>query len=267
MRYFLLGVLGVGLSGCALPMSLQIASMAASGISYIATGKGVSDHAISAVASQDCAIHRIALGQGLCNTIDIETDGTAIALIGDEQQSPPARNSSERLRESMLSLAGSLQEDLQPLSGPNGNDIPVSNETETRDSVSGALFAAEEAIKDIKSTIGSNAPTLSVAASQHYLILGRFQELNRAEQTRIRHTELGATIRMVLNDGNLLFQVTAGPFTQTEALNAVAAITEDYVSPKVAQLCSDRVTPAPCSGDQNDITVQLTTRPFSESSR
>ncbi|MDH3335767.1 MAG: hypothetical protein OEL50_03895 [Rhodospirillaceae bacterium] len=49
----------VALSGClALPPAIQIASLALDGFSYMSTGKSVSDHAISAFANKDCAVHR-----------------------------------------------------------------------------------------------------------------------------------------------------------------------------------------------------------------
>ncbi len=55
------GALGlvVALSGClALPPAIQLASLAIDGISYMQTGKSVSDHALSAVTNKDCAMLR-----------------------------------------------------------------------------------------------------------------------------------------------------------------------------------------------------------------
>ena len=46
------------LSGCSLPLSVQLASWALDGISYVATGKSVTDHGISMVVDQDCALLR-----------------------------------------------------------------------------------------------------------------------------------------------------------------------------------------------------------------
>lgn len=49
----------VALSGClALPPALQLASLAIDGISYMQTGKSVSDHALSAITNKDCAMLR-----------------------------------------------------------------------------------------------------------------------------------------------------------------------------------------------------------------
>ena len=55
------GALGVvvALSGClALPPAIQLASLAIDGISYMQTGKSISDHALSAVTNKDCAMLR-----------------------------------------------------------------------------------------------------------------------------------------------------------------------------------------------------------------
>lgn len=50
------------LAGCAalaIPPALSIASYAGDGASYLATGKSLTDHAISDAMSQDCAMHRV----------------------------------------------------------------------------------------------------------------------------------------------------------------------------------------------------------------
>lgn len=68
------------LSGCALPPALTIASYAIDGFSYLTSGKSVSDHALSAVTSQDCALFRAVMGNDICRDRDEQMpDGTAIA--------------------------------------------------------------------------------------------------------------------------------------------------------------------------------------------
>ena len=57
LRY-VVAVAPLALGGCALPLPLQLASFAADGVSFAATGKSVSDHGLSAVAGQDCALWR-----------------------------------------------------------------------------------------------------------------------------------------------------------------------------------------------------------------
>jgi len=62
-------LLANGLSGCivAIPPALQAASFALDGLSYVTTGKSVTDHAISAVADRDCAMFRALNGEAICS--------------------------------------------------------------------------------------------------------------------------------------------------------------------------------------------------------
>lgn len=45
-------------AGCAVPPAVTIASFAADGVSYVATGKSVTDHGLSAATAEDCALLR-----------------------------------------------------------------------------------------------------------------------------------------------------------------------------------------------------------------
>jgi len=58
MRWFVYAVLTVLLSGCGLPTAVTVASLMASGVSYVSTGKSVTDHGISMVLQKDCALLR-----------------------------------------------------------------------------------------------------------------------------------------------------------------------------------------------------------------
>jgi hypothetical protein len=64
------------LSGCALPPIITVASLAANGVSYATTGKGAADHAISAVAGEDCAILRVAKDEDIC-----DPDGEVLLVL------------------------------------------------------------------------------------------------------------------------------------------------------------------------------------------
>ncbi|NNE85562.1 MAG: hypothetical protein HKN28_16485 [Alphaproteobacteria bacterium] len=55
------------LSGCAVPPAVAVASLAANGVSFAATGKSTTDHAISAVAGEDCALLRVASEKPVCD--------------------------------------------------------------------------------------------------------------------------------------------------------------------------------------------------------
>lgn len=78
--FLLVTVLGPLLvTGCAIPVPLQIASWALDGISYVATKKSMSDHGISLVMSQDCALWRGFTEGEICR----ENTGETIPAIAE----------------------------------------------------------------------------------------------------------------------------------------------------------------------------------------
>ncbi len=69
MRWLSLAALTILLSGCALPPAITMASLVVDVASYASTGKTVTDHGISLVVGQDCALLR-----GLEGEICVEPD-------------------------------------------------------------------------------------------------------------------------------------------------------------------------------------------------
>lgn len=104
-KWVSLGVGAVFLSGCALPVPFQIASWALDGISMLATQKSVTDHGISLVAQQDCAIWRGVTKGELCR----EDEQSDVLVAEDAVETPTVAS-------------------LQPSSIPRntGNSDPVS---------------------------------------------------------------------------------------------------------------------------------------------
>ena len=66
MRRFAILIIPFLVAGCALPPALTLASFAADGISYVATGKSTTDHALSALAQEDCAMLRALKEEAIC---------------------------------------------------------------------------------------------------------------------------------------------------------------------------------------------------------
>ena len=68
-------ILILNLGGCvSLPPVLHYASMAVSGISYVATGKGPSDHALSIAARKDCSLLRALAIKPICIPVHADTN-------------------------------------------------------------------------------------------------------------------------------------------------------------------------------------------------
>jgi len=77
------------LGGCALPPAVMIASYAADGVSYVVTGKSVSDHGISEVTGSDCAVWRIIKGQSICKDEPTELAEPAPVEVGQQATLSP----------------------------------------------------------------------------------------------------------------------------------------------------------------------------------
>lgn len=66
MRILAILIVPLLVAGCALPPALTVASFAADGVSYLATGKSTTDHALSAISREDCALLRALDEQAIC---------------------------------------------------------------------------------------------------------------------------------------------------------------------------------------------------------
>ena len=74
-------LLALFLGGCALPPAITVVSLVADGVSYVATGKSTTDHAISAVAREDCALLRVVRNEAIC-----DPDGEVLfAMVGADE--------------------------------------------------------------------------------------------------------------------------------------------------------------------------------------
>jgi len=58
------------LAGCGLPPAIALAGYAADGLSYAATGKSTTDHALSAAIDRDCSLLRAAYDEPVCRKSD-----------------------------------------------------------------------------------------------------------------------------------------------------------------------------------------------------
>ncbi|MCZ6607119.1 MAG: hypothetical protein O7A64_05580 [Alphaproteobacteria bacterium] len=79
MRTFAVLVPLILLNACALPAVYSIATLAVDGISYATSGKGLSDHALSAVANEDCAMWRVLVARPICSETDVPETTVATA--------------------------------------------------------------------------------------------------------------------------------------------------------------------------------------------
>lgn len=78
-------------AGCAIPPAVTIASFAADGVSYAATGKSVTDHGISAATGHDCALLRPVIDdKPVCDTTLSDRAKSVPVVEGEAATAPPA---------------------------------------------------------------------------------------------------------------------------------------------------------------------------------
>ena len=69
------------LSGCGTEL-VPLAAFTASGLSYLSSGKGLTDHAISAAVHKDCSLLLIAQEGNLCKSGPELAEAPAMAMVG-----------------------------------------------------------------------------------------------------------------------------------------------------------------------------------------
>ncbi len=93
MRRAILVISPLILAGCGLPPAVTIASYALDGISFLSSGKSVSDHALSAVAQRDCAMWRVVKNELVCREYRNGERGVLVAFAEAWEKRSPGVNS------------------------------------------------------------------------------------------------------------------------------------------------------------------------------
>ncbi|RCK30946.1 hypothetical protein TH9_18835 [Thalassospira xiamenensis] len=82
MKKILVVAAPLALAACGGPVELTVAKLAGDLISYVTTGKSTTDHAVSAVAERDCALHRPLFEEDVCQDNVLLDDAVALAEPG-----------------------------------------------------------------------------------------------------------------------------------------------------------------------------------------
>ncbi|MEQ8195938.1 MAG: hypothetical protein RIB59_15765 [Rhodospirillales bacterium] len=123
------------LGGCALPTSVQIASWAIDGISYLATKKSMTDHGISLVREQDCALWRMVKQEEVC--VNYPDAATAIA---ENEETPDGGQQAIRVASLDDSVIAPSEQAEQPGQPGQVESRPQSQEPDSDDVARLAAF-------------------------------------------------------------------------------------------------------------------------------
>ncbi len=188
------------LSGCALPVPVQIASWALDGISFLATKKSIADHGISLVANKDCALWRGLKGDEVCSEFDdggtfaVAANDATISKIEETSQTNEPEDDVEALA-SFDTAAGAP--DIAP--ALISNTVYPADEGSSQEGqrllIAGKRIWSERLDADL------------------YFVIGSFSERNNARRLVKKYDDLGPAVMASRLDGVEVYRVAIGPFT------------------------------------------------------
>lgn len=210
---------GLMLSGCALPVPLQIASWALDGFSLLTTQKSITDHGISMVAQQDCALWRGVTEGEVCR----ETDPMAIMVAQGDVVPTGEDAQGETGTSAFQSL---LKPTPEPVVEADTWAVETANVVETNDTteIVPDTTVTEADVVDEAPTwqLVSQEPETVVAeaeelASYHaspgdYFVIGSFGVWDNAKGFALKHQALDARVLAANVADYRVFRIVVGPY-------------------------------------------------------
>jgi len=213
------------LSGCALTLEM----MAISGISYLATGKSLSDNAFSMVTNRDCALHRVVMNQAICS----------------ENKPSPSENNDGSLIASAKMVDTIVTKVTKVTKVTTPQNVIVSPADMSPDVVTSFSTAS---ISDFSRNI-EETPTLSSEYSfaQTFAVVGSFNNYQYAQRRNEKYVHFNPQIIKNQADLATRYRVVVGPIKRdgfiAELPIMVGAETQ---LPWEIELCVNDMSPPPC---------------------
>lgn len=244
------------LGGCGLPIGIQIASLFADGVSFLATDKTLTDHGISLVANKDCALWRIVKGEEVCREVApddiLVADAAEVAAFpdgADETGNPegvPAPSDDFLIAEANAlpvpadeadpgGAPDSLPVRLEPaveVAEPTGLETAAGGDVTTED---GPVEAVVDAVAvtvtepapsaaDVPAIVEAVATEVAVAADSEvledasgtYLIIASYFRSGDAERFARDQESLDTKVLSGTAKGRTVYRVAVGPLASSE---------------------------------------------------
>lgn len=243
------------LSGCALPIPIQVASWAIDIISIATTEKSLADHGLSALTQQDCALYRVvteADGE-ICHEVDGRTDvmtaeadqpaaarslkragGRAGGLRFEAIETEVANSQDEAISSGEVQIASAPE----PVAVPSaGVDAVAEQPVKVNIDLAALQPMAEEIDRPFMRLAVEGAPVQTVAAlppvdalpkpqAGFYYVIGSFRGSDRAKRHMQTYGMLTPSVLhgRIGTDGREVYRVVVGPFNAQERSVAVRRI-------------------------------------------
>ena len=214
------------LGGCGLPPAVTAASWALDGVSYLVSGKSVTDHAISEVASQDCALFRVVQDRSICQDFVIDDGAAFVAAVSpseavfapvltpaDDPLVVPAEIASfvEGFGPGIVSVAEPIDATGYAQASVRWTEeVPAENTANITAKITedhGHFASAAPKSRPAYQVAEVVAPVVIVAApsTPHFVsVIGSFKYRDNAERLARRHAALNAQVHVVEAEGRNL---------------------------------------------------------------
>lgn len=284
-REGLVVVFGLMVGGC-LFSAYQIASLTATGISYVFSGKSLGDNALSLAMNKDCATLRVLEGEEVCVEYEEEHDDSWSAMASNWKIPEPDSQSHN------IALAGNPDDPVDaPIvvaakapdepsfvpaaAGAGDNTVSKTNPKRRGLDFEGLVIPdwvvpqpqsnpwPKQAFSprgvDFDGLVAgdkekSDLLTVPVAVREPlrpepaiYLVLGSFRKLSNAERLGAKHSGVRTAVSSIEADGRTLHRLLAGPYESSALAAARARLAKAGIRNSWGvKLCRASLTVPPC---------------------
>jgi hypothetical protein len=214
------------LSGCALTLEM----MAISGISYLATGKSLSDNAFSLVTNRDCALHRVMINEVICAENTLPTSDTNDEFLLARSEVPDTIKTELTTAQSAFN---SVPEEYE--------NVPYAitatfNTANARD----FSFATEE----------TKTSLTEYLSAQTFAVVGSFNNYQYAQRRNDKYMNFNPQIIKNQADSVTQYRVVVGPINHDDFIAGLPKMVgAETQLPWEIDLCVDDMFPPPCNNN------------------
>jgi hypothetical protein len=212
------------LSGCALPLEM----MAISGISYLATGKSLSDNAFSLVTNRDCALHRVMTNEAICAENTLPTSDTNDEFLLARSEVSDTIKTEVTTAKSTFNSVPEEYEDLP------STVIATFNTENTPD----FSIAIEE----------TKTPLKEHLSAQTFAVVGSFNNYQYAQRRNDKYVNFNPQIIKNQADSATQYRVVVGPINRNDFIAGLPTMVgAETQLPWEIDLCVNDMSPPPCN--------------------
>ena len=268
-------------AACSIPTPLTVVTFAFDGVSMMVSGKTLGDHALSAVANEDCAMWRVLKDRPICR--DPETPDAVLAAVPVVDEPSPA---AQELDEAEIAITEAVPETMDTYQGTYIETVSAS-----RPQREAVALAANEANEDIVATpreatpremtviaeatpmemathreatpmemtviaeatpmemavIAALAPAAAKPTARHFVILGSYLKEANAKDAMMRGRDFAPRMVRVRVRGKLFHRVVSGPYAR-DAISTLRKTLagEGFRQNWTAKLCENSLRAGPC---------------------